>query len=137
MSAEDPTVCFQVNAAPAHDSEGVKFGALENRLAGQQAKHKENDKHNDENNEQYTRDPPGGRRYAGEPKDTGDNGYHEKEECQSQHMRSPEKFMGPLNRPYARLNSEVARRFRATSFFFGRRVISAREKFPPRVRRKA
>jgi hypothetical protein len=54
---------------------------LENRLAGQQAKHKKNDKHNDENNEKYTRDPAGGRRYAGEPEDTGDNGYQEKEEC--------------------------------------------------------
>ena len=30
---------------------------LENRLAGQQAKHKENDKYNEENNEKYTRDP--------------------------------------------------------------------------------
>jgi hypothetical protein len=55
--------------------------ALENRLAGHQAKHKENDKHNDENSEKYTRDPAGGRRYAGESKDTGGNGYHEKEEC--------------------------------------------------------
>jgi hypothetical protein len=46
---------------------GLIWHPLENRLAAQQAKHKENDKHNDENNEQYTRDPAGGRRYAGEP----------------------------------------------------------------------
>jgi hypothetical protein len=55
--------------------------ALENRLAGHQAEHKENDKHNDENSEKYTRDPAGRRRYAGEPEDTGDNGYQEKDEC--------------------------------------------------------
>jgi hypothetical protein len=54
---------------------------LENRLASQQAKHKKNDKPNDENSEKYACDPAGGRRYAGEPEDTGNNGYQEKEEC--------------------------------------------------------
>ena len=70
---------------------------LENRLAAHQAKHEENDKPNDENNEKYARDPASGRRYAGEPEDTGDNGYQEKEEGQSQHMRSPQELMRPTD----------------------------------------
>jgi hypothetical protein len=88
MSAEHPASLFKSPPSQRMVLRGQIRRPLENRLAGQQAKHKENDKHNDKNNEQYTRDPAGGRRYAGEPEDTGDNGYHEKEECQSQHMRS-------------------------------------------------
>jgi hypothetical protein len=53
---------------------------IENRLAWQQAKHKENDKRNNENIELHTRDPAGGRRYAGEAEDTGDDEYREKQE---------------------------------------------------------